>query len=253
MNINDILSTIAQIAKDNGISKPFIVGGVPRDRYMGEKGKAINDIDITTGDDGSSRLSELVSKVINDSKHRTYDDGHSSLNIRGLKIDFSNNFNAPGIDSELNKMGVTNITSIKRELYSRDFTINALLEELDFSNIYDITGESEADIEAGIIKCPISSDISIGSDPRRILRALKFSIKYGFNIEDGLRNSMLKYRDNIRDLPKRFVQDRSNEIIKLDEVKGIDVLLEYKILPLVELNKPLYDVLIKHKRLRGAL
>lgn len=252
MDINELLSTISDLAERNGLSKPFVVGGVPRDRLMGQKGKKINDLDITTGNEDSVKLGEIIAKSNQDAKYRTYDDGHSSINIRGLRIDFSNNFQAPNIESELKKLGVT-ITPMKKEIYSRDFTINTLLEDLDFSNIYDLTGEAENDIRAGLIKCPIDPEITISSDPRRILRALKFAIKYDFKIEDNLKNAMLKNRKKIQDLPVRFVQDRMNEIIQLDEDKGIKSLVEYKLLPLVQLTQPIYNTLIKRKELLRAL
>jgi len=95
--------------------------------------------------------------------------------------------------------------------------------------------------------------VTISSDPRRILRALKFAIKYDFKIEDSLKNAMLKNRKKIQGLPVRFVQDRMNEIIQLDEDKGIESLVEYKLLPLVQLSQPIYDTLIKRKELLRAL
>lgn len=249
MDINGLLSTIDSLAKQNGLNRPFIVGGVPRDRVMGDRGKDVNDLDITTGDSGSIKLGELLAKHIKDVKYRTYDDGHASVNVMGLRIDFSNNFQIPNIDGELKKIGIKEITPMKREIYSRDFTINTLLEDLSLSNIYDVTGEAEEDIKAGLIRCPIDPDVTIGSDPRRILRALKFSIKYGFNIEDNLKNALFVHRKKIQDLPKRFVQDRINEIVKLDNDKGMDLLIEYKILPLVDLTPLIYNTLIKRKQL----
>jgi poly(A) polymerase len=253
MDIHELLSTIDSLAKQNGLNRPFIVGGVPRDRVLGDRGKNINDLDITTGDGGSIKLGELLAKHIKNVKYRTYDDGHdddhASANIMGLRIDFSNNFQIPNIDGELKKIGVKEITPMKREIYSRDFTINTLLEDLSLSNIYDITGEAEGDIKAGLIRCPIDPDITISNDPRRILRAIKFSLKYGFNIDDNLKTALSVHRKKIQDLPKGFVQDRMNEIVRLDSDKGIDLLIQYKLLPLVQLTKPIYDMLIKRKQL----
>lgn len=253
MDVLELLSIISNIAKENDISKPFIVGGTPRDRVMGEAGKNINDLDITTGDDGSIKLSELISEKLKNAKLRTYDDGHTSINFMGIRMDFSNNFVAPSIEEELKKQDVSNITSLKRELYSRDFTINTLLEDLSLSNIYDITGNAIGDIQAKLLRCPINPDITIGVDARRILRAIKFSIKYGFRIEDSLKNAMLKHRDKIRGLSERFVQDRIGEIVRLDNIDGVNMLIEYKILPLVPLTKPVYDVLIDQKKLNQVL
>ena len=124
-----------------------------------------------------------------------------------------------------------------------------MLEDLDFSNIYDLTGEAEGDIKAGLIKCPIDPEVTIGTDPRRILRAIKFAIKYDFNIEDKLKNAMLSNRKKIQKLSRGFVQDRVSEIVRLDNDKGINMLIEYKLLPLSPLSKPVYDALIKRREL----
>jgi len=249
MDIHELLSTISELADKNGIGKPFIVGGVPRDRLMGKSAGDINDLDITTGDDGSMKLGELLADKFGDAKHRTYDDGHSSINIRGLRIDFSNNFVIPNIDAELRKIGIMDASPMKKELYSRDFTINTLLEDLDLSNIYDLTGEAEEDIKAGVIRCPIDPEVTIMSDPRRILRAIKFAVKYNFNIEDNLKNAILTNRRKIQKLSRGFVEDRVSEIVRLNEDKGIEMLIEYKLLPLSPLSKPVYDALIKRKEL----
>lgn len=254
MNIDELLSTIENIAVTNGINKPYIVGGVPRDRILGKRSKNsdIKDIDITTGSKDSISLAKLLSTAIPNSHYRTYDDGHSSINIRGLHIDFSSNFISPGVKEELQKKGVKDTTSMKLELYSRDFTINTLLETLDFTGIYDLTKEAIGDIQAGIIRCPISPEITIGVDPRRILRAIKFALKYNFKIEDKLKIAMLNNRKKIQDLPVKFVQDRINEIVRLSD-EGTDMLIEYKLLSLVPLTKTVSDILIQKRQIIRAL
>lgn len=150
-------------------------------------------------------------------------------------------------------MGVSDTDSMKLELYSRDFTINTLLESLDFTSIYDITGEAIADINAKLIKCPVDPDITIGVDPRRILRAMKFAIKYDFTLDDKLKSAMRTHRKKIQDLPTKFVQDKMNEIALMDSDKGIEMLIEYKLLPLVPLTKTISDILIQKRQLARAL
>lgn len=252
MDINELLSIIQYTAESNDLSKPFIVGGVPRDRIIEGTDVEISDVDITTGDEDSTKLGELLAKRLPEAKHKTFDDGHSTITFRGLRIDLSSNFVAPGIDAELKKAGVTEITPMKREIYSRDFTINTLLEELDFSRIYDITGVAEDDIKARLLRCPIDPEITIGVDPRRILRALKFHLKYDFKIEDELRRAMLNHRKKIETLPQRFVQDKMSEIVRLDNDAGIEALIEYKLLPLVPLSKEVANVLIQRRELARA-
>jgi len=254
MRIDEILQDITDVAHINNLTSPFIVGGVPRDRFLGQRGdkNKIKDIDITTGNGDAPKLAALLDRKYPNSGYRTYDDGHSSVNISGLHIDFSSNFIAPGVENELRKMHVE-ADDMKLELYSRDFTINTLLESLDFKSIYDLTGEGIDDMQAGILKCPINPKITIGVDPRRILRAIKFSVKYKFKIEDNLKQAMLENRKKIQSLPKKFVQDKINEIVMLDSDKGIEYLIEYKILPLVPLTKTVSDILIQKRKLIRAL
>lgn len=255
MKINELLLDIENIAKANRLNTPFIVGGVPRDRMLGQKGRIseIADVDITTGDKDAAKLAFAINKKYTDSVLRTYDDGHISLDILGLHIDFSSNFIVPNIDKELKRLGVKDITPMRRELYSRDFTINTLLESLDFTAIYDLTGEAIGDIQSGLIKCPIDPKITIGVDPRRILRAIKFSVKYDFKIEENLKQTMLEYRKSIKNLPTKFIQDKANEIVLIDADKGVDSLIEFKLLPLIPLTKTMSDILIQKRQLVRAL
>jgi tRNA nucleotidyltransferase/poly(A) polymerase len=255
MKLNELLSVVKKVADNGGISQPFIVGGVPRDRILGKRDKAlkIKDVDITTGDKESLKLAHLLSKILPESNYRVYDDGHASLDFRGVHLDFSSNFIAPGVRRELEKSGVKDIDNMKLELFSRDFTINTLLESLDFGAIYDLTGEGISDIQSGLIKCPIDPNITIGVDPRRILRAIRFSIKYGFRIDDALKSAIKRHRKKIQDIPVKFVQDKMSEIVSLDTDKGIDLLIEYKLLPLVPLTKTISDILIQKRELARAM
>lgn len=255
MLLETLLEEILRISKQNNLSTPYMVGGVPRDRFLGTKQdiKDISDIDLTTGNNDSIRLAELLSRRFPESYYKLYDDGHASLKMSGVNLDFSSNFVVNNIDKILAQQGVRDIDGMKREVYSRDFTINTLLESLDFKSIYDITGQGIKDLQAGIIKCPIDPRITIGVDPRRILRAIKFAIKYNFTIEKDLSQAMLEYRENIQTLPTQFVQNKMNEIVVIDSEKGLEMLIKYKLLPLVPLTKTLSDILIQNRQLLRAL
>ena len=255
MGVNDILLQIDAMSAANKLDRPYIVGGVPRDRVMSKTQASadVNDIDITTGSKDSLILPKLIAQQIDGAVYRTYDDGHSSVDILGIHFDFSSNFIIPNMKQILEGMGVKDITTLKMELYSRDFTMNTLLETLDFGKMYDLTKEGVDDINSKIIKCPIDANITIGTDPRRILRAIKYSVKYDFVIEDSLKNAMMLNREKIKTLPQKFVMDKMNEIVRLDADRGIDLLIEYKLLPLVPLSKMISDTLIQKRKLLRAL
>lgn len=254
MKIDELLKDISDTARANKLSEPFLVGGVPRDRLLGKIGDKsdIKDIDITTGNNDSLRLAQILGRKYKDSNFRLYDDGHSSIDVGGLHIDFSSNFRSPGVEKELDKMNIPK-DPMRLELYSRDFTINTLLESMDLKTVYDLTTEGVNDLKAGLIKCPIDPKITISVDPRRIIRAIKFAVKYGLKIDDDLKQAILENRNKIKELPKKFVQDKVNEVVMIDSDKGIEYLIEYKILPLVPLTKTLSDILIQKRQLVRAL
>lgn len=256
MKLDELLATVEQVAAENHLAKPFIVGGVCRDRLIGliDKKSRIKDLDLTTGNKDSLKLAVLLSQKLEGSRYATYDDGHASVDYLGIHLDFSSNFIAQGVEQEIRKIG-KEPTPMLLELYSRDFTMNTLLESLDFTAMYDLTGEGMNDIKLKIIRCPINPEITISVDPRRILRAIKFSIKFGFEIADDVKAAMLNNHEKITTLPTKFIQDKTTEIMVLDSEgdKGIDMLIEYKLLPLIPMTKTISDMLIQRRRLVSAL
>src|ERR1035437_7731699 len=128
MKLSQLLSIISGIAREKDISEVFCCGGVPRDRIL-KKNNALNDIDLTTGDQGIHYLAKEVAIKLKSNKtsYLSMPDGHARVMLGELKLDFSSNFRVPGIYDILKKMGISNPTGMQMELYSRDFTCNALL------------------------------------------------------------------------------------------------------------------------------
>lgn len=74
-------------------------------------------------------------------------------------------------------------SSIKQDLYRRDFTINTLaicLSPERYGQLLDPFG-GEADLKRGIIR--VLHNLSFIEDPTRILRAARFEQRFGFKIE----------------------------------------------------------------------
>jgi len=74
-------------------------------------------------------------------------------------------------------------SSIKQDLYRRDFTINTMAICLDrdrYGELLDFYG-GERDLQQGIIR--VLHNLSFVEDPTRILRAVRFEQRLGFEIE----------------------------------------------------------------------
>ncbi len=201
MKIRELLSIVKDTANKNGLSKPYIVGGLPRDIYLG-KLKSVADIDMTCGNKDSLEIGRLLVRNLEGAVLNEYNDGHSRLTYGGYFIDFSNNFVVNSIDTILLGMGISKPNNMMRELYSRDFTINTLLMPLDLSNIIDLTGKGLTNMKSGIIDTCLTPKLTLGSDPKRIARIIYLCAKLGFKPSDRVafwvsKNGNLMNNDDI--------------------------------------------------------
>ncbi|RMC96365.1 CCA tRNA nucleotidyltransferase [Clostridium autoethanogenum] len=168
-----IINLIKAICKSNGI-KAYIVGGAVRDAFLGNK---VKDIDICIDKNPNFIIGKL-----NGIKCFQYYDKFQTASLL-----FQNEVNIDLIrcrkeyyarDGELPIIDPSNIYD---DLRRRDFTANALA--------YDIVTGSLIDIYGGLedIKNKILQKIHLNSyreDPTRIFRAVKYAVRYGFDLKD---------------------------------------------------------------------
>lgn len=185
MQLKQLLTLLYNVSLKEGDPTPMLVGGVVRDKVLGNLKQSFNDVDITTGSNTQvlakafgielGKLIPLTTKQAND--------GHISIYLRDLKIDFSSNFMVPGIEKILYQMGIKAPTLLQKETYSRDFHCNALLMSLDFRKVKDLTGEGVKDIKNKIIKTCLSPDLTFKYNTNRIIRVVYLAAKLGFNVD----------------------------------------------------------------------
>ncbi len=195
--IKDILLEFKRLAKDNGISEPFIIGGLPRDKILNRFHK-IEDVDVTTGDESVFNLAELAANRFKAVPMR-FADGHYQLYIEGIKFDFSSNYNSPDVEYFLTKAGVRKPSEMQMELFSRDFTCNTLIIPLTLRKIIDPTGLALDDIKRKIIRTPLPPRITLRDDTKRVVRAIYLAAKLGFEIERDIITWSRSHHDKIRE------------------------------------------------------
>jgi poly(A) polymerase len=253
MKLSELLQTLTKVAKDYELSEPYIVGGLPRDRAF-DVVSDIKDIDITTGDKDSFALAMATSKVWPDAHFRAYDDGHSSIDFNNIRLDFSNNFNLPDIEKVLEKVGIKSPSELEKEIYSRDFTINTLLQPMDLTKKpLDITGRALDDIKDKKLRTPVDPELTIGYDPRRILRAVKMMLKFDLEPNPDLEKALIKYRGGISELPSNQIKKQVNQMLDIDTKKALNLLIKYKLLPILPLSKMMTLELAKNHMVQHLL
>jgi tRNA nucleotidyltransferase/poly(A) polymerase len=220
---------VAQLAKAKGISEPYIVGGLPRDKLLGRI-ENIDDIDITTGDDSAKELSKLVythaRNTFPDASYKPMPDGHSTVHLGGLKLDFSSNFDSPEVDRTLSKAGIDNPSSLQREMFSRDFTCNTLLATLDLKRILDPTTMGVKDIRRKLLRTPLPPYITLGDDPKRIPRIIYMAAKLGFEVEPAIIRWVRKHPEAVRIPKEQYTRDKLSQAAKYDINKTAKLLTE---------------------------
>lgn len=167
-------------------NKLFYIGGVVRDEILGKKSF---DIDITYVGNAIEYCSKF-GEVIQENP----DFGTIKVNVDGKEVDFastrSESYSHKGHLPVVEKIGC----SLKEDVMRRDFTINALAKSVTTGEIVDYVGGLE-DIKNK--KLRVLHDESFIDDPTRIIRGLKFSVRFGFELEEHTKRLQDEYLSNI--------------------------------------------------------
>ncbi|MGM0471457.1 MAG: CBS domain-containing protein [Bacillota bacterium] len=169
-------------------AKLYIVGGLVRDLILGIKNL---DLDLVIEGDGIKFASQLAKELSGEVKEVHQDFGTAEVEVDdSLKIDIASCrvefYEQPGALPEVEN------SSLKEDLFRRDFTINALAIQLNqehFGRLIDYFGGKE-DLEEGLIRT--LHNFSFIDDPTRIFRAIRFANRYDFTIE-RLTKDLIKY------------------------------------------------------------
>lgn len=80
--------------------------------------------------------------------------------------------------------------SIMDDCERRDLTINSLYQNVTTGELLDLTGRGIDDIRHCRIDTPMEPDETYSDDPIRILRTLRFAVRYGWEIPERLWKAM---------------------------------------------------------------
>ena len=112
---------------------------------------------------------------------------------------------------------------LPEDLKRRDFTINAMAADADGS-VVDCFG-GLGDLAQGIIRCVGEPDKRFSEDALRILRAIRFSSRFGFHIEENTSLSMHKNKDLLSDISAERIQSELSGILM---GKDSSVLIDFR-------------------------
>ena len=134
----------------------------------------------------------------------------------------------------------------EEDAFRRDFTVNALFYSPQTFHVIDFPG-GVGDLEARLIRTIGDPELRMREDPVRMMRAVRFAAKLGFEIEPATRSAIERHR---ADLAKASVPRLVEETFKtLGQPEAAHALVLMEELGLLEYVIP---ILSAHLKSRGA-
>ena len=195
--VHNIINTLEEAGYE-----AYAVGGCIRDCVLG---RMPDDWDITTSAK-PEEIKHLFTRTVDTGiKHGTVTVllGGEGFEVTTYRIDGA-------YEDGRHPTEVTFTASLKEDLRRRDFTINAMAYN-DRSGLADLYG-GLADIEKQVIRCVGEAKERFEEDALRMLRAVRFSAKLGYQIEESTGEAIKALAPNLQKISAERIQV---ELVKL--------------------------------------
>lgn len=223
-----ILKFLAKLLKGTEYEgKTFLAGGAVRDEIMG---KPIKDIDIVVSkENGGIEFANWITK-----KTGTYREGSNPVvyerfgtakfNLNGLKV---GDVDLGSVDIEVvmtrgekyekgSRKPEVVYADLKDDAFRRDLTVNSLFKDIVSGEIKDLTGKGLDDIKRGVVRTPTNPDDTFKDDPLRMLRVVRFAVKYKWKMPVYMLKALKRNSDMLKNISTERIRDELNKILMTD-------------------------------------
>ncbi|MBQ9244773.1 CCA tRNA nucleotidyltransferase [bacterium] len=215
--------------------KIYLIGGIVRDLIMIN---SIKDIDITV-EGNAIDFCNLLEKESNFKIIKIQENLKTAKVVytNGTEIDFAST-REEKYDIAGNLPVAYNFgCKLEQDVKRRDFTINTLAICLSGDNKYNLIDYYKGfnDIQNRQIK--ILHNKSFIDDPSRIIRALKFMVRFNFNIEEETQNLINEYLINVNNLmPLERIKNEFHQYFSIDLKNIYQIIINFQAYKLVSDN-----------------
>jgi tRNA nucleotidyltransferase (CCA-adding enzyme) len=246
-----LLKDLGEIADGLDFSA-YLVGGLVRDVILKRRNL---DVDIVIEGDGIKFAKTCADHL--GAKVRSYPKFGTAVLVMpdGFKIDIATarmeHYESPAA------LPVVKLSSLRRDLFRRDFTINTLAVHLNkghYGTLIDHFGAMR-DIKERVLR--VIHNLSFVEDPTRILRAIRFEQRFGFRI-GKLTKSLIQNAVNIRCFENlsgqrlfvelKLILKEEDPAGAIERMDGYDLLRFFS--PELKLTEEVREIL---KRIKGIL
>lgn len=219
------IEVLKELEKNN--YKAYIVGGFARDQYLKRKS---TDVDICT----NARPKDIT-KIFKNTKITNIDYGCVIVKYKNTLFALTTFRSDNKYVDNRKPESINYVDDLLEDLNRRDFVINTMCIDANKQQI-DLL-DAKKDIDKKIIRTVGDSDKKIEEDALRILRAIRFATTLNFKIEEQLKKSIIKYKDNLKKLSYTRKKEELEKIFSSPNNKyGIRLLKELKLEEPLEIN-----------------
>ncbi len=205
-----------------------LVGGGVRDLMLGRKPK---DFDVAT-----SAHPQEIRDLFRNSRliGRRFRLVHVFFGPQNIEVATFRKLSEAAAESHDPFVGHENTFGTPEEdAFRRDFTVNALFYDPETFRVIDFTG-GIGDLDARLIRTIGDPDLRVCEDPIRILRAVRFAAKLGFEIEPATRDAIVRHRDELKKASvPRLVEEIFRTLAHVESVRALALMVELGLLEVV--------------------
>lgn len=225
----------ASVAAEKFGVEIFLIGGIVRDFILNNP---IKDIDIAVQGDAVEFVNYL--KEISNCEIIAVQEKLRTAKVKfesGIEIDFASTRQERYLQSGFLPEAYNFGCELKEDVKRRDFTINTLAMKLTGNDKYNIVDYYNGYDDILNKQIRILHDNSFIDDPSRIIRALKFKIRFDFNIENKTYLLMQQYLNNVNsEMPLERIKNELCQFFSIKKENVYDEIISTKAYKLISEN-----------------
>jgi poly(A) polymerase len=203
MTPRELANSICDMLQRNGY-QGLLVGGCVRDLLLSREPA---DYDVAT-----DATPEQVMELFPESIAVGAQFGVVLVPRDGLKVEVATFRSDVGYSDGRHPDRVVYSKTPEEDVQRRDFTINGLLMRHETSEILDFVG-GQADIKAGVIRAIGEPDRRFGEDKLRMLRAVRFAARFGFEIEHPTFAAIRRHAGAVTDVSAERIREELTKLL----------------------------------------
>lgn len=195
----------------------YLVGGCVRDQLLGLEPE---DYDVAT-----AATPEQVAPLFAETREvgRAFGVLHARQGDSWIEVA---TFRSDGPYTDARHPDQVTFADVHTDARRRDFTVNALYLDPVTQAVHDFVG-GRADLEAGCLRAVGDPDSRFAEDPLRLLRAVRFACRYGFEIETRTWEAMRRAAPGIASVSGERVRDEMLAVLTgPDRRRGLELLYD---------------------------